>query len=147
MPTASSRSASWRSSATDDLFDTILSLRDRDEAERFFRDLCTLAELREMSQRWQVVRLLELGRHYAEIRRETGASTATVTRIAGWLRDGEGGYRLALQRRPTADLRAETEPRAGTVARGPSAESEPPPRPAQRPTAERDRPARRPAAR
>ena len=75
------------------------------EAEAFFRDLCTLGELRDMTQRWQVVRLLEQGRHYAEISRETGASTATITRIAAWLRHGAGGYRLALARRPTADLR------------------------------------------
>jgi len=93
----------WRSSATDDLFDTILTLRTRAEAEAFFRDLCTLGELRDLTQRWQVVRHLEQGRPYAAISRDTGASTATVTRIAAWLHHGSGGYRLALQRRPTAD--------------------------------------------
>ncbi|HEX5466109.1 MAG TPA: YerC/YecD family TrpR-related protein [Candidatus Limnocylindrales bacterium] len=93
--------AGWRSPATDDLLDTILALRSRDEAERFFRDLCTLAELHEMTQRWQVVRLLDEGRHYAEINHATGVSTATITRIAQWLRHGEGGYRLALKRRPS----------------------------------------------
>lgn len=94
----------WRSPATDDLFDTVLTLRTRTEAEAFFRDLCTLGELRDLTQRWQVVRLLEQGRHYADISRETGASTATITRIASWLRHGAGGYRLALVRRPTAEL-------------------------------------------
>ena len=98
----------WRSPAADDLLDTILALRTRDEAQRFFRDLCTLAELHDMSQRWQVVRLLDLGRHYGEIGRETGVSTATITRIAQWFRHGEGGYRLALRRRPTADLRLQS---------------------------------------
>jgi TrpR-related protein YerC/YecD len=97
--------ASWRSPATDDLLDTVIALRTRDEAQRFFRDLCTLKELHDMAQRWQVARLLEQGRHYAEISRETGASTATITRIAGWLNHGTGGYRLALERRPTASLR------------------------------------------
>lgn len=96
----------WRTPATDDLFDAILLVRDRHEAERFFRDLCTLSELHDMAQRWQVVRLLEEGRHYAEISRMTGASTATITRIASWLRHGTGGYRLVLERgaqgRPTA---------------------------------------------
>ena len=58
----------------------------------------TLRELHDLSQRWQVVRLLDAGRHYAEISRETGASTATVTRIAQWLNHGTGGYREALQR-------------------------------------------------
>ncbi len=70
----------------------------RGEAERFFRDLCTLGELHDLAQRWQVVRLLDQGRHYAEISHETGASTATVTRIAGWLRHGTGGYASALER-------------------------------------------------
>ena len=46
-----------------------------------------------MAQRWAVVRLLDSGMHYAEISRETGASTATITRIASWLNHGEGGYR------------------------------------------------------
>jgi TrpR-related protein YerC/YecD len=88
----------WRGPATDDLFDAILALPDKSAAERFFRDLCTLRELRDLSQRWQVVQLLDLGRHYGEIARETGASTATVTRIAQWLHHGTGGYREALAR-------------------------------------------------
>jgi TrpR-related protein YerC/YecD len=93
----------WRSPATDDLFDTILALRDRLEAERFFRDLCTLRELHDMAQRWHVVRLLDEGRAYGEISRLTGASTATITRIAAWLHHGTGGYRAALARtRPAA---------------------------------------------
>jgi TrpR-related protein YerC/YecD len=105
----------WRSAATDDLFATVLALRTPDEAERFFRDLCTLAELREMAQRWQVVRLLDEGRHYAEISRTTGVSTATITRIAQWLRHGEGGYRLALMLRPTARASAGPMPGARTA--------------------------------
>lgn len=88
----------WRTSQTDALFDAILELPDRGAAERFFRDLCTRKELHDMAQRWQVVRLLDAGRHYAEISRDTGASTATVTRIAGWLHHGTGGYREALAR-------------------------------------------------
>lgn len=51
-----------------------------------------------MAQRWAVVRMLEQGLHYAEISRRTGASTATITRIASWLHHGEGGYRLVLDR-------------------------------------------------
>jgi TrpR-related protein YerC/YecD len=82
-----------------DLFETILSLQTRDEAEHFLRDLCTLAELETLSHRWQVAKLLEKGLPYLEIAQQTGASTATVTRVAHWLRHGEGGYRLALDRR------------------------------------------------
>jgi TrpR-related protein YerC/YecD len=88
----------WRTDDTDALLDAILRLETPAEAERFFRDLCTLGELRDMAQRWSVVRQLDAGRHYAEISRSTGASTATITRIASWLNHGEGGYRLMLDR-------------------------------------------------
>jgi TrpR-related protein YerC/YecD len=88
----------WRTEDMDALLDAILRLKDRDQAARFFRDLCTLGELRDMSQRWAVVRQLADGRHYAEISRATGASTATITRIASWLNHGEGGYRQMLDR-------------------------------------------------
>ena len=90
--------AEWRSAATDDLLDTVLALPDRDAAERFFRDLCTFRELHDLAQRWHIVRLLDAGTSYSEISRTTGASTATVTRIAQWLNHGAGGYRDALQR-------------------------------------------------
>jgi TrpR-related protein YerC/YecD len=98
----------WRTPDADALFKAILSLEDTAEAERFFRDLCTLNELRDMAQRWAVARLLDSGKHYAEISRETGASTATITRIASWLNHGEGGYREILEK---------TRPEAGTDAK------------------------------
>jgi TrpR-related protein YerC/YecD len=88
----------WRTPETDALIDALLRLDTREDARRFLRDLCTLGELRDMAQRWHVVRLLDAGMHYAEISRETGASTATITRIASWLNHGEGGYRLMLER-------------------------------------------------
>ena len=81
-----------------ELFDAILSLETREETESFFRDLCTLSELEAMAHRWQVARLVEKGMPYLEISEWTGASTTTVTRVAHWLRHGEGGYRLALDR-------------------------------------------------
>ena len=81
-----------------ELFDAMLALETRAEMERFFRDLCTLSELEAMAHRWQVARFLERGLPYLEIAERTGASTTTVTRVAQWLRRGEGGYRLALQR-------------------------------------------------
>jgi len=88
----------WRTPDIKALMEAILRLDDLESAERFFRDLCTLNELHDMAQRWAVVRLLAAGKHYAEISRETGASTATITRIASWLNHGEGGYREALDR-------------------------------------------------
>ena len=90
--------ADWRTPEVDDLIGTILRLEKPDEAARFLRDLCTLGELHDLAQRWAVVRRLDAGEHYAAISRETGASTATITRIASWLNHGEGGYRQALDR-------------------------------------------------
>src|SRR5919198_487538 len=67
----------WRTDEIRDLLETILSLRDVDEAERFFRDLCTLGELEAMAHRWAVAKLLDgNGLPYHEIARRTGASTA-----------------------------------------------------------------------
>jgi TrpR-related protein YerC/YecD len=95
----------WRTADVEALLVAILQLEDRDEAERFFRDLCTLNELHDMAQRWAVVRLLDAGMHYAEISRKTGASTATITRIASWLNHGEGGYRSILDKLDRASPR------------------------------------------
>ena len=88
----------WRSPDVEALFDALLSVESRNEAAAFLRDLCTLGEIRDLAQRWTVVRLLDAGLHYSEISRRTGASTATITRIASWLNHGEGGYRLLLER-------------------------------------------------
>lgn len=88
----------WRTHDIEAVFSAILRLEDREEAEHFLRDLCTLKELHDMAQRWAVARLLDSGMHYAEISRTTGASTATITRIASWLNHGEGGYRAMLDK-------------------------------------------------
>jgi TrpR-related protein YerC/YecD len=96
---AKERSHTWASPEISDLLRTGLELETEDEAERFFRDLCTLAELEAMAHRWQVAQLVDEGLPYHEVSRRTGASTTTVTRVAHWLRHGEDGYRLALDRR------------------------------------------------
>ena len=88
----------WKTPDAEALFEAIGSLDGLEETERFFRDLCTLTELRDLSQRWAVARLLDGGLHYAEISKRTGASTATITRIASWLNHGEGGYRSVLDK-------------------------------------------------
>jgi TrpR-related protein YerC/YecD len=88
----------WKTPDAEALFAAIGSLEGLEETERFFRDLCTLTELRDLSQRWAVARLLDGGLHYAEISKRTGASTATITRIASWLNHGEGGYRAVLDK-------------------------------------------------
>lgn len=87
-----------RLAGLDELADAILSLRTRDEVSRFLRDLCTLSELEALAHRWQTVMLLELHVPYVEIAERVPTSTATVTRVAQWLRNGTGGYRIALDR-------------------------------------------------
>lgn len=82
----------------DALADAFLLLRTRDEVRRFLRDLCTLPELEALTHRWQTALLLERGMPYVEIAERVPTSTATVTRVAQWLRHGAGGYRLALDR-------------------------------------------------
>jgi TrpR-related protein YerC/YecD len=82
----------------DALADAVLLLRTRDEARRFLRDLCTLPELEALAHRWQTAQLVEEGVPYLEIATRVPTSTATVTRVAHWLRHGAGGYRVALDR-------------------------------------------------
>jgi TrpR-related protein YerC/YecD len=78
----------------DELADAVVSLRTR----RFLRDLCTLPELAALAHRWQTAVLLDEGLPYLEIAERVPTSTATVTRVAQWLRRGTGGYRIALER-------------------------------------------------
>ena len=85
-------------SGLDELTDAVLTLKTRDEARRFLRDLCTLPELEALTHRWQTARLLEEHVPYVEIAERVPTSTATVTRVAQWLRNGTGGYRTALDR-------------------------------------------------
>lgn len=83
---------------TTSLFTAILGLRSVSEAENFFRDLCTAEELKEMTDRWEIARLVDAGLPYREIAARLKTSTTTVSRVAAWLNGGLGGYRLALDR-------------------------------------------------
>ncbi len=97
MPT--SPDTDWADTAdAASLLDAFVTLPDRASAERFLRDLCTRRELEEMTSRWAVVRHLTAGTPYRAIHDETGVSTATITRINDWLRNGTGGYGEALTR-------------------------------------------------
>ena len=89
----------------DDVADALLAMRTRDELKRLLRDLCTLSELEALTHRWQTARLVDRGVPYHEIAQRVPTSTATVTRVAQWVRHGAGGYRLALER---------TRPRGGS---------------------------------
>ncbi len=82
----------------DELVKAFVKLGDPQIVAAFLRDLCTTAELDAMGQRLQVARLVDEAVSYQEISRRTGASTATVTRVAHWLHHGEGGYGAVLKR-------------------------------------------------
>ena len=80
------------------LMEGILKLQTVEECYDFFEDLCTIAELRAMVQRFQVARMLDEGRIYSDIVQETGASTATISRVNKCLVYGSDGYRKMLDR-------------------------------------------------
>ena len=88
----------WRTPAVEQLADALVAIDSRDEMLAFLRDVCSFSELAALSQRLEVARLVDRGIPYAEIARQLGASTATVTRVAHWVRHGEGGYRGVLDR-------------------------------------------------
>ena len=84
----------------EDLFRAILTLETVDDCRRFFKDITTPAELKALSERWHVARLLDGGAlSYREIHDETGVSTTTITRVARFLgQEPNQGYRLVLDR-------------------------------------------------
>lgn len=76
----------------------VLALASTDEAGRFFRDLCTPAELQALVDRWRVVGLLRQGLTYRQINEHTGISVTTIGRVARFLADGNGGYLAVAER-------------------------------------------------
>lgn len=81
-----------------ELCETLAQLKTSNECKKFLRDLCTLAELEDMAERWQVAKFLKKDLPYRVIAKKTGSSTATITRVAHWLHHGMGGYRMMLER-------------------------------------------------
>jgi TrpR-related protein YerC/YecD len=88
----------WKDQETRELFQAVLALKNNDEAERFFRDLCTLEEIDEMARRWQAAQRLAKEEAYRDVADDVGLSTSTVARVAHWLHSGMGGYQLILCR-------------------------------------------------
>ena len=82
----------------DFLFDSILKLETREECYKFFEDLCTVNELKSISQRVVVAKMLTEQRVYSDIVAATGASTATISRVNRSLSYGEGGYDIVFER-------------------------------------------------
>ncbi len=83
----------------DELYKAILCLESLDECRLFFKDLCTIPELKSFSQRFQVARMLTDDHVYSDIVKATGASTATISRVNRSLSyDGSGGYNIVFER-------------------------------------------------
>ncbi|MCA1322019.1 hypothetical protein LC085_19215 [Bacillus tianshenii] len=87
-----------RGKELDQLFEAVLSLKDLEECYRFFDDLCTVNEIQSLAQRLEVARMLKEGFTYHKIETETGASTATISRVKRCLNYGNDAYEMALDR-------------------------------------------------
>lgn len=87
-----------RTPAVDELFEAVLTLRDKEECYRFFQDVCTVNELLSLSQRFEVARMLTEKKTYLEIAEQTGASTATISRVNRSLVYGNDGYAMVFGR-------------------------------------------------
>ena len=85
-------------SAMRTLFAAILALETEAECQAFFTDLCTMSELKSLSQRLMVAALLRQQRTYGEITETTGVSAATISRVSRAMNYGEEGYQLILDR-------------------------------------------------
>ena len=82
----------------ENMYKAILTLKDVDECMKFFDDLCTVSELMAMEERYQVARCLNDGMIYNDILAETGASSATISRVNRSLQYGSGGYSIVFDR-------------------------------------------------
>src|SRR5699024_2662594 len=87
-----------RGNQTDQLFKAILQLQSVEECYEFFDDLCTISEIQSLAQRLEVAHMLQLKKTYDTIQLETGASTATISRVRSCVDYGTGGYEKVLQR-------------------------------------------------
>lgn len=87
-----------RTKAVEHLFEAILELKDKEECFRFFEDVCTINELLSLSQRFEVAKMLTENKTYLEIAEQTGASTATISRVNRSLNYGNDGYQMVFSR-------------------------------------------------
>ena len=76
----------------------VLALENEDECRKFFDDVATIKEVIDLSARLEVARMLDSGAVFSEISRETGASSATISRVNKCLTYGEGGYKTVIDR-------------------------------------------------
>lgn len=92
MPRASKKERSL------ELYEHIVALQSVEECCRFFDDLCAVTELRAMEQRFDVAKMLHTGKVYTAILKETGASSATVSRVNRFLNYGTGAVAEVMDR-------------------------------------------------
>lgn len=83
------------------LFEAILSLQSTEECDAFFEDICTIKELQAMAQRFLVACQLNANKNYLEVSENTGASSATISRVNKCLLYGKGGYKMVIDRLKT----------------------------------------------
>lgn len=95
-----------RDPLADALFRAVLQLRTVEECYRFFEDLCTVGELKALSQRFSVARMLNEGKTYQQVAARSGASSATISRVRRFLTYGADGYALVLERMARRDAAA-----------------------------------------
>ena len=79
-------------------YNAVLSLNSEEECRKFFDDVATIKEVLDLSARFEVARMLDSGAVFSEISRETGASSATISRVNKCLTYGEGGYKTVIDR-------------------------------------------------
>ena len=91
----------------DALFEAVLSLKNLEECYAFFEDACTIKEILDISQRLKAAKMLSSGANYADVSRETGMSTATISRVSKCLEYGAGGYKTAIERTAQTAAKAE----------------------------------------
>ena len=83
---------------TEDLFEAILLLENKEDCYRFFEDICTVAEIKALEQLLEVAKMMDQNYTYTDIAERTGASTATISRVKRCLYFGADGYRTILDR-------------------------------------------------
>lgn len=91
-------SEKWKDRLTDQLSEAVLALKDNEEVYCFLEDIATIGEIRALAQRLEVARLLNEGFTYPQIAQQTGASTATISRVKKFLEFGADGYKIVLDR-------------------------------------------------
>ncbi len=80
------------------LYQAVLTLKNQDECSAFFNDICTIQELEALAQRMEVALRLKKGESYIDINKNTGASTATISRVSKYVNYGAGGYDTVIER-------------------------------------------------